>query len=325
MAFGIVAALGWLGQRGTAAVAASALIGMTVPSLSELARPWLTEAIFVLLVLAFLRVDPIAVRARLRQPKRLLFAVIWMMLVVPICAGLIARVFGLAELSPDLMLALFIVTAAPSVMSAPAFIYLMGLDGALSLTLLVAAVIVTPLTAPFVGTLMLGAHLPLEAWSLAVKLMLLLGGATALAYGIRRVVGPARIDSLKTQIDGTNVLVLLFFAVAVMDGVAASFASRPFVSLAILVLTFAVALGQIGLTMLVFRPLGWVDAFIIGHSVGNRNMGLMVAALGGTLPDLAWLYFGLGQLPIYMLPAMLAPAARWLQRRGPPETATESS
>ena len=33
------------------------------------------------------------------------------------------------------------------------------------------------------------------------------------------------------------------------------------------------------------------------------------AALGGTLPELAWLYFGLGQLPIYLLPWMLKPVA----------------
>ncbi|MEH0069520.1 hypothetical protein V6L77_02880 [Pannonibacter sp. Pt2-lr] len=71
-------------------------------------------------------------------------------------------------------------------------------------------------------------------------------------------------------------------------------------------------LTQALLTMLVFAPALRSDAFVIAYSAGNRNMGLMVAALGGTLPDLAWLYFGLGQLPIYTLPYLVRPLARRL-------------
>jgi hypothetical protein len=34
----------------------------------------------------------------------------------------------------------------------------------------------------------------------------------------------------------------------------------------------------------------------------QRNMGLMLAAAGAVLPDLAWLYFALCQFPIYLSP-----------------------
>ena len=40
-------------------------------------------------------------------------------------------------------------------------------------------------------------------------------------------------------------------------------------------------------------------------------MGLMLAAMGGTLPDLTWLYMGLAQFPIYLLPLLLQPVVRW--------------
>jgi hypothetical protein len=33
-------------------------------------------------------------------------------------------------------------------------------------------------------------------------------------------------------------------------------------------------------------------------------MGLMLAATGGVLPDLVWLYFGLSQFPIYLTPQL---------------------
>jgi hypothetical protein len=36
----------------------------------------------------------------------------------------------------------------------------------------------------------------------------------------------------------------------------------------------------------------------------------MLAAAGGALPELAWLYFALCQFPIYLSPQLLKPLAR---------------
>ncbi len=52
--------------------------------------------------------------------------------------------------------------------------------------------------------------------------------------------------------------------------------------------------------------------FAIGLIAGNRNIGLMLAATGFAVPDLAWLYFALAQFPIYLLPHLLKPLARRL-------------
>ncbi|MFN4169497.1 MAG: hypothetical protein ACK4HD_14415, partial [Pannonibacter phragmitetus] len=136
MALSLTGALGWLGRRGTGAVALSAFAGMVLPGLSSLARPFVSEAIFALLVLAFLKVDQTAVLARLRRPGLVLAASFWMMLLLPTGAALLAAAAGLREAAPDLAMALFIVTAAPAIMSSPAFMYFLKLDGALSLTVL---------------------------------------------------------------------------------------------------------------------------------------------------------------------------------------------
>ncbi len=301
--------LGWIGRRGTVAVAASILVGMALPSWSAYARPSLTEAVFVLLVLAFLRVDTDAVRTRFKRPALLVAASGWMLLALPVLAVLLFKLFGLTELGPEVMLAVFIVTAGPSVMSAPAFIYLMGLDGALSLSLLVASAVITPLTVPFVGALILDGAMPIDAIDLGLSLLLILGGAFVVARAIRWLMGSGRVQLYTSQIDGLNVLVLFFFAVAAMDNVAATFSARPLFTLAIAGLTFVVAFAQIGLTLLAFSPVSRADAFVIAHSAGNRNMGLMVAALGGTVPEFTWLWFALGQLPIYTLPLILKPVA----------------
>jgi BASS family bile acid:Na+ symporter len=312
MALSLTGALGWLGRRGTGAVALSAFAGMVLPGLSALARPFVQEAIFALLVLAFLKVDQSAVVARLRRPGLVLAASLWMMLALPAGAALLASAAGLREAAPDLAMALFIVTAAPAIMSSPAFMYFLKLDGALSLTVLTLSMLLVPLTAPFTGYLILGEALPLDSLTLGLKLFGLLAGSMAVAALLRRLAGEERIADAQDVINGGSVLLLFFFAIAVMDGVAASFANRPLMSLGIALLTYAVTLTQAGLTMLVFAPALRSDAFVIAYSAGNRNMGLMVAALGGTLPDLAWLYFGLGQLPIYTLPYLVRPLARRL-------------
>jgi len=306
----IAAGLAWTGRHGTAALAVSIFIGVALPALSETLRPFLTVAVFSLLTLAFLRVDKHAIRLRLRSPALLIAALVWMMLGAPLLALAAIKAAGIAAFGPDVVLAIFIATAAPPVMAAPAFIYLLGLDGTLSLALSVAALLVTPLTAPFIGELMLGPALPLSVGGLAVQLAVLLVGAFALALVFRKLAGAERLARSSHHISGLNVLLLLVFAIAAMDGVAASFAARPLFTLALTALTFCLALVQIGLTLLLFSPASREDAYAIAHTCGTRNMGLMVAAFGGTLPEFTWLWFALGQFPIYMLPLALKPFVR---------------
>ena len=149
------------------------------------------------------------------------------MLGVPLIAFAAVQVIGPENLGPDLVLALFISTAAPPVMAAPAFIYLLGLNGTLSLALSVAALIITPLSAPFIGELMLGDALPLSIGGLAAQLSFLLVGSFLTAMAVRKIAGQERIARGANMISGLNVLLLLIFAIAAMDGVAASFADRP--------------------------------------------------------------------------------------------------
>src|SRR6478672_4488845 len=74
------AALSWLGRQGTRAVAASLFIGIMLPPLAALLKPIFAYALFALLCLAFLRVDPRAVRLHFGRPLRIAAAAGWMML-----------------------------------------------------------------------------------------------------------------------------------------------------------------------------------------------------------------------------------------------------
>src|SRR5688572_32729090 len=100
------AALAWLGRHGTGAVAISMFVGIAVPPLGALLRPYFPETVIVLLVLAFLRVEPAGLRAQLARPQLLALAVGWTMVAVPALAGLGLVAAGVADLSPALLLAL---------------------------------------------------------------------------------------------------------------------------------------------------------------------------------------------------------------------------
>lgn len=298
----LAAGLGAIGRQGTRAVAASLFLGMALPQLAEAARPLLQVAVFALLTFAFMRLDFAAVRACIGRWRLLALTLMWMMALMPLAIGLALRLSGVAAEYPDFALAIYITTAPPPVMSVAAFAAIMRLDHALSITLLILSAVVTPVLAPFVAGLTLETALPLEPLSLAIRLGVILAGSFAAAMAVRRLVGLAAIERNRDAIDGSNVVILFIFAVAAMDGVALAFYERTGVALAMLACSFLVAFLQIGLTMAVAWRLDRIQSFTIALSSGIRNMGLFVAALGPAVPEFTWLYFGIGQFPIYLLP-----------------------
>jgi hypothetical protein len=80
--------------------------------------------------------------------------------------------------------------------------------------------------------------------------------------------------------------------------------------MALTALAFAVTFAVLALTSLVFAAAGRERAFVLGLMASQRNMGLMLAATGGVLPDFTWIYFALAQFPVYLSPLLLAPLAR---------------
>jgi BASS family bile acid:Na+ symporter len=98
-----------------------------------------------------------------------------------------------------------------------------------------------------------------------------------------------------------------------MQDVGARFVAAPIAMIELALLAFGVFLTVLGLTVLVFAWAGLDRAMALGLMTSQRNLGL-VLAVAGSLPELAWLYFGLCQLPIYLSPHLLKP----LMRRLPP-------
>jgi hypothetical protein len=303
------AGLAWLGRQGTRAVAVSLFLGIAVPPLAALFKPFVTEAIVGLLMLAFLRVEPRALRNQFARPGLLIAASAWIMLAVPAVLGALAAALGFADLAPGVFVGLVLQAVGPPIMSAPAFAALMGLDAALSLATLVLCMAIMPLIAPAFAHVLAGSSLALSGPALGLRLLLIVAGSALAAALVRRLAGTPWVERQHERIDGLNVILLFVFAVAVMDGIAARLLADPLFVIELVVLAFAVALGLTALTALVFARAGRRRALAIGLCAGIRNIGLMLAATGGAVPDQTWLYFGLSQFPTYLLPHLLKPLA----------------
>lgn len=306
------AALAWLGRHGTGAVAVSMFIGIAVPPLGALAQPYFPETVIVLLVLAFLRVEQAGLRAQLSRPVLLAAATMWTMLAVPFAIGYWLASDGLLYSAPGFTLALMMHAVAPPTFSSPALAALIGLNAALSLALLIVSIAVTPFTAPAFIAAFTGGKVTLEPFALGIRLALILAGAAAAAWAIRAIAGKARIERHAEHIDGLSVIALFGFAVALMGSVLRHTLANPLLVLGLIALATTLSLALSAITALIFIRSGRETALALAHAAGSRNMGLMLAAAAGQVPELVWLYVALAQFPIYLLPLAYKPLARRL-------------
>jgi BASS family bile acid:Na+ symporter len=315
--------LSWIGRQGTRAIAALVVIGIALPPVGSLLKPFVTEAVFILLSIAFLRIDIVGLKTYLRRPTMVLAATAWTSVVVPVLFGVGCHVFDFDKHASDLFLALMLQAVASPMMAAPALAALMGLDATLVLVTLVTSTALIPFTAPFFVLVFVGSALTISPLILGTKLFAILAGAALVGFTLRRVSGLVAIERHREKINGLNVLVLFVFVAAIMESVGTRFLAAPIMTIAITALAFIVFFAILFLTALLFMSSGRERALALAFMASQRNMGLMLAATGGTLPELTWLYFALSQFPIYLSPQMLKPIVHKILSRTPNVIASE--
>ena len=304
--------LTWLGRQGTRAIGVSIVIGITFPWIGQWCRPFVSAAVFILLCTAFMQVDGAAARGFLRRPSLVIWATVWTSLIVPAIFGVCLRFLGLDISDPELFIALMLQAVASPIMSAPALAMIMGLESTIVLMILIFSTALVPLTAPLFTLVFIGPALSITSLELASRLFFILGGAAVTGICIGKVVGTSALERNSEAINGFNIIVLFFFVAAVMESVGVRILADPGTTIRFMVLAFAVFFTVMALTSTVFLFAGRKRALSIGLMVSQRNMALMLAATGSTLPDLAWLYFAFAQFPIFLSPQLLTPLIRRL-------------
>lgn len=318
----LLAPLDLCGRHATTVLFLAVFVGLALPGLAALARPLLPAAVVLLLTTTLLRLDWSAIGRELRRPGLQLLLFPWLALALPVLVWAVLQVLPLPR---SLGVALVLMAAAPPIMSSAAIAILLGLEGALALVASLVATLLTPFVLPPVALALLGLELGIDLAEFMGRLALLIGIAVSVALLVRRLVGPPRLAALARPLDGAVVLLMLVFVVGIMDGVTERALADPWRAL----LWFAAAclanpLLQ-AVSALAFAWLGRRRALTVGLAAGNRNMGLLLAALPGAIDPEVALFFALAQIPMYVLPALM----RLLYRRllppeSPPQPARES-
>ncbi len=304
--------LGFLGRHAAFFMAGGIFVGLALPGLAAWLRPLLPALVFVLAAATMIRIDWPEILAHVSRPGRIALVIGWGLFVSPIVtAAIVTRL----PLPAGLAQAMVIWSASPALISAPAIAFLLGLDGSLALIVMVAGSFLMPLTLPPLVLGLLGVTLDLGIAALMIRLVLFIGGASALAAVARWYLGAARIVRLHDELGGVNVVLLALFAIAIMDGVGDIALRRPRELLLYVGCALAVALAQQLVGTLVFLRRGRVEALTVGLVCGNRNMASVWASLGAFATPELTLFFIAVQVPIYLLPALLRPLYRRVDGR----------
>lgn len=305
----IARGLGVLAAHATALLFASLFVGVVLPDLAHLMRPLLTPCVIVMLSVSMMRIEWSEVVAYLRRPLLVATVALWIVVVSPVVMWAAARLFGAP---PGLAAGLVLMATSPPIMGSVAMAFLLRLDVRLSLIMLVSCTLAIPLTMPLLANHLVRVELDITTPDFMGRLGLLVGGCLVLAAIGRRLLGGARIQAASKPLDGLLTLMLMIFAIGVMDGVTARLLAEPAHVMLYVAIAFAANLALQAAGGLATAALGNRAALTVAYCGGTRNFGILLAVLpAGADPD-TFLFFGAAQPPIYMLPALMTPLYRRL-------------
>ena len=302
------AALAALGRHGSVILPIGVFVGLFIPPLATLMKPLLIPGIIGPFIIALLRVDWKRLTEHARQPLLTALLLLWLLILTPL---LLDAVLGWLPLAKGLHDSLVLMAAASPLMASASLALIIGLDASLAVVLTLAATALVPFTLPPIALHLLGIEIDIALGELMLRLGLLIGGCFAIAWTIRRFLPEGFTDRHATSLDGLAIIGLLIFAIAIMDGVTALAFERPVAVLTATAAVFGLNIGMQALAILVFLWRGVRQALTAGLISGNRNLGLLLAAMADRAGTELLIVIAVSQFPIYILPML----QRWLYRR----------
>lgn len=305
----IRASLEWTGRYGTFLMPAGIVIGCLFQPLAELLRPTLAFWVFLMLAVVLSRLEIQHALAHLRKPKIFLISLVWAFIAMPALFIAILQIF---PQSPGINAVLIIYATSPPNFGGAALAFIMGLDGALTVATIFASTAIHPVITPLFTEIFAQNAIEISGADLAVRLAGLIGGSSLAAWGLRAWLGAERRKAATGIFDGLNVIIMVVFAIALMDGIPARVIAQPSYSFALVVLATALHIGLNAITVAAFWITGRRRAYTFGYSHSGRNIAVVMSVLGSAAPDDAWLFFAMLQFPIYCLPMLLRPLYLYL-------------
>jgi len=300
----MISALEWIGLRARWVLAIGAVAALFLQDLAAILRPALPAFVALMYLLAMVRIDLGAVFRRSLQPRRMAMVLgtcLALMVVTPTLISGIAYVVGLPK---HLTEPLIYIGAGPPLGSAAALCLLLGLDAALALELTIVGSFLAPILGPLVTAMLLGDAVPIEPWTLSLRLAGMIGTGAILAVAARKLLGAERIAKRGSLFDGIGAVAMLVTILPIFDGATDLILSAPLLALGVLALVFAFNIGlQLIATPTLRKLCGHESGGAMGLAWGNRNAALYLAALPQA--PVFSLFVALYQFPMYMTPLLM--------------------
>lgn len=290
-------------RHGRLLLIAGLLVGIFVSPAAQAVRPFIGELIATLLFLACLRIGPRQALGATADIGIGLKATLILQLLLPI--GVVVLLWAAGWTGP-IALALILMTAASPIAGSPNLVAMLGSDPAPALRQLVVGTALLPFTALAVFLLAPGAGGTGTLFAAAVRLLLVIGAAAAIAFAIRLTVLKELSSNARSAIDGCSAIVMAVVVVGLMSAIGETWSRAPQQVFLTGAAAFAANLGLQIVTALVLAKAGVRHlAAPFGVSAGNRNVALFLTALPAATTDAALLFIGCYQIPMYLTPLIL--------------------
>jgi len=305
----VVHVLRRMGGRATTLLPLSLAIGLALQNVAASMRVLLWPLAVALLMLALARMDWPRLTALLRRPGLAIVLALVNLVLVPLAVWPIWQGLGLW---PGLVAALCLSAMAPGIISAATTATFLRLDSSLALLLTLFTNFLVPFTLPPLALWLLDLDLHISAFDLSLRLAGIVVTASLGAYAIRRWLGKRIVEEAAT-LDGLSVVVLMVFAIPLMDGVVAQAMAQPLKLAGFVAGAFA---GMILCNLVVAAgTLPFLDrrtALTAGYCSGGRHNALLMAVLPASADADIFLFIAAVQFPIYLIPMLLQPVYRRL-------------
>lgn len=300
-------ALQWAGRNGALVVIAGVLIGLAVPYLSDLARPYLAVAIFIFTFGSFLKFNSVTLADDLQSRGAVPLIVLWATLGIPVVVMLlIALIHPGSQLAQGLLFwALMPVSPA-----CVAFAAILRLNIGIALLGTIIGTAASPFYIPALAAAVGGYHIDIDPLATCLHLVLLIGGAFLAAIVTKRVAG-SFIGQNPDAMTGIAVFAMFLAGMGSMRGVQAHLLAQPDLSIEFVLLAYAILFSAELIGTFLFWRAGRRTALTAGLISGTRTITLAWVILGNHVLPLADLFLATSMVAKYTAPGV----TKWLLAR----------
>jgi bile acid:Na+ symporter, BASS family len=301
------AALSLAGRNGAFVVIAGVVIGLCVPALATLARPYLAVAIFIFTFGSFLKFDAASLSAEVTRPTQLALMVLWATFGVPLVIMMLIRV---AHPGPELAQGLLFWALVPASPACVAFAAILRLNIPIALFATVVGTALSPFYIPALAAAFGGYNLDIDPLATCAQLVMLIGGAFLASVAAKRLASTF-IRENPEAMTGIAVFAMFLAGMGSMRGMQAHLLAQPQMSLQFVLLAYVMLFSaELAGTSLFWRY-GRAAALTAGLISGTRTITLAWVVLGHRVLPLADLFLATSMIAKYTAPGL----TKWLVTR----------